>query len=298
MEESGIPALSVRLYHASGWVRTTVTDASGFYSFETLPEGVYRVCVSGVSLTHRQTFDDDFPRTPGCSSWTSLGVGESVRGVDFGYQQRSSITGRIWHDLNTDAAEDDGEPGLGGWTVQLYLDRVVAIVSTTANGLFSFDRLAPGTYRACVAPPSGYVRSVGYFNFDVMPGDCQDIVLSAGDARVHSFGYTTRGTSLATAGDLVWEDIDGDGLRDVREPGLAGIEVTLSRSGDPGSRWPTLTHAHGAYWFSGLPADTYDVCVVVPHGFVNTRPTLSGCYRVTLARGVDLTTLDFGLHRQ
>jgi len=56
-------------------------------------------------------------------------------------------------------------------------------------------------------------------------------------------------------GDLVWWDINGNGLKDGSEPGLPNILVTL----DNGAQ--TRTDANGAYLFSGLPDGTYTVTV-------------------------------------
>lgn len=62
-------------------------------------------------------------------------------------------------------------------------------------------------------------------------------------------------------GDRVWEDTNGNGVQDVGEPGLAGVEVTLlgeDQDGEPVSISVT-TDAGGNYLFDNLLPGTYDV---------------------------------------
>ncbi|NJN49953.1 MAG: T9SS type A sorting domain-containing protein [Polaribacter sp.] len=71
--------------------------------------------------------------------------------------------------------------------------------------------------------------------------------------------------SLGSIGDLVWYDTDGDGIKDVVEPGLQGATVTLD-PGTPGNTADdvtTTTDANGNYLFSNLPSGTYTITVDV-----------------------------------
>lgn len=105
----------------------------------------------------------------------------------------------------------------------------------------------------------------------------------------------------ASIGDRVWNDLNGDGVQDGGEPGLAGITIDLYDDlngngvidgGEPMSATAT-TDASGAYDFIGLAADAYIVQV-------RTAPTefnLTGGnnpHAVTLAAGEDYNDADFG----
>lgn len=95
---------------------------------------------------------------------------------------------------------------------------------------------------------------------------------SGGDAIVHLFGAVgiTGDQPPAcggTVGDLVWNDLDGDGLQDAGEPGLPGVTVTLSdAAGAP--LGTTVTDASGWFQFGGLCAGSYQVAVATPAGFL------------------------------
>jgi hypothetical protein len=76
------------------------------------------------------------------------------------------ITGVKYEDLNANGQRDPGEPGLGGWTMQLlYNGGVVAQTTTATDGSYSFqldaDRLpiGAGSYQVAEVQQPGWVAS-------------------------------------------------------------------------------------------------------------------------------------------
>ena len=77
-------------------------------------------------------------------------------------------------------------------------------------------------------------------------------------------------------GNRVWNDLDGDGIQDANELGLAGISVQLIKNGAVVGT--TTTGANGTYYFNAanvsggvLPNMDYQICLVsLPAGFVLT----------------------------
>ena len=104
-------------------------------------------------------------------------------------------------------------------------------------------------------------------------------------------------------GDLVWNDINGNGQKDVDEPGLGNVPVYIDANGnnayDPGER-ADLTDTNGIYAFGGLPAGTYVVRVVtttLPPGAIQTydlNGALDNEAEVLLAGGQNRTDVDYG----
>ena len=76
----------------------------------------------------------------------SLTPGEDRTDVDFGAFTTGVLGDRLWHDLDGDGIEDPGEPGLVGVDVRLTGAGAPVIVTTDANGDYSFTGLDPGTY--------------------------------------------------------------------------------------------------------------------------------------------------------
>ncbi|MFN0053205.1 MAG: CARDB domain-containing protein [Planctomycetales bacterium] len=63
---------------------------------------------------------------------------------------------------------------------------------------------------------------------------------------------TTTPGGVASIGDFVWHDTDGDGTQDAGEAGMEGVTVTLYLAADDSVIDTTLTDAQGAYAFTGL----------------------------------------------
>lgn len=103
----------------------------------------------------------------------------------------------------------------------------------------------------------------------------------------------------------VWDDLNGNGLEDPEEPGLAGVTLELADSRSIG-RGSVKTGLDGAYAFDGLPAGTYVVTVLersLPSGYAPSECDVgdddsidSDCSPATveLAAERDVTDLDFG----
>jgi hypothetical protein len=118
------------------------------------------------------------------------------------------------------------------------------------------------------------------------------------------------GVEAAVVGDSVWRDENGNGLRDRREPGIAGVTLELwpDRDADgvlepgaddgPEPLATTVSDAQGYYRFSGLDAGSYFVLVTDRDGVLagltldagTTNPTPS----LQVSEGEQLLQADFG----
>jgi uncharacterized repeat protein (TIGR01451 family) len=104
----------------------------------------------------------------------------------------------------------------------------------------------------------------------------------------------------ATVGDRVWFDINGNGVLDVGEPGLANVEVTLKdQYGTP--LMTTTTDATGHYLFTGVqPGNGYYVEVTsstLPSGLQQSAPsghTDNRSNSFNLTSGQSYTNADLG----
>ncbi|WBS05556.1 carboxypeptidase regulatory-like domain-containing protein [Pseudoduganella sp. SL102] len=81
-------------------------------------------------------------------------------------------------------------------------------------------------------------------------------------------GPGTGAPTLATIGDTVWEDNNGNGLQDAGEAGIANATVAL-RDADGNVIQTTTTDADGQYKFE-IGAGSYIVAVTAPKGYVAT----------------------------
>ncbi|MDX1692019.1 MAG: SdrD B-like domain-containing protein [Acidimicrobiia bacterium] len=186
-----------------------------------------------------------------------------------------ALGGRVWDDLDADGLQDDGEPGLGGITVRLVDGGGTQRGSTTtdANGAYEFRNLRWGDWRVRIDVPTGHRASPRNRGGD----DTIDSDIDGNgampetflDPREHEPHWDAGLYRRASIGDLVWEDVDGDGVRDDGEPGVSGVTVRLYDA-DGAEVASTTTNADGVYGFSDLTPGTYHVEVDLPSGFVAT----------------------------
>lgn len=111
-------------------------------------------------------------------------------------------------------------------------------------------------------------------------------------------------TAEGSIGDTVWIDLNGNGIQEPGEPGLAGVGLTLSDAGPDGLCGTaddmvvanTVTDANGKYAFSEVPAGTY--CVTVDDATLPAGLSLvSGTDPhgpIVLAEGEAYKDADFG----
>ena len=176
----------------------------------------------------------------------------------------------VWEDLNGNGIQDSGEPGLPGVTVTLG-GAASASATTDSNGGYLFGGLSAGAYTVTVATPIGYSPTVSGAGSDPAMdsnGSLANVSLATNSSIDHTidFGYVAPRGEI---GDFVWNDLNGNGIQDSGEPGLAGVSVILGGA----SSASVTTDGNGAYSFGGLSAGNYTVTVVTPSGF---SPTVSG----------------------
>ncbi len=302
-------------------VFTETTDADGQYLRDGLPGGVtYRVMVDETTTPPgtAQTFDPDGPPGPlvprdGMTE-VDLAPGESFLDANFGYAGQATIGDRIWWDVDGDGTDDVGEPGIPGIEVQVTWDGVDGIfgtpddvpllpVFTGADGAWSVVAVAAGNYEVVVVDRP--VDLVPTFDFDgvATPDMSATTIAPSTDDLDQDFGYT----GTAGLGDLVWVDVDGDGVVDPGEPPIPGAGVTLTWAGVDGlldtaddvALPEVVTDADGLYGFTGLPAGTFRVAVTsgIPDGLVpvfDLDGSDDAVAEVALAEGEARDDVDFG----
>jgi uncharacterized repeat protein (TIGR01451 family)/fimbrial isopeptide formation D2 family protein len=293
-------------------VYTTVTGANGGYSFAGLPAAAFSLAVDTADLPAGLTpsHDLDGPGTPSVTA-VSLTPGGSRDDADFGYQGAGSIGDRVWLDFDGDGAQDAGEPGLGNLTITLTWGGPDGDLLTAAdNAAFAQDSDGSGAYDFTGLPAGPY--SVDVDTADAPAGtslttanDPHGLSLAAGqDYNDADFGFTGAGS----IGDRVWNDLDGDGVQDGGEPGIAGATLTVRWAGPDGAfgtgddvTYTAVTAASGAYLVENLPAGSFQIAVDTATLPAGLNPTLDAdgvatpsLATVALARGQDRREVDFG----
>ncbi|QDU63128.1 Serine-aspartate repeat-containing protein D precursor [Planctomycetes bacterium Pan216] len=291
----------------------TTTDANGEYSFVGLPAGDYRVTPSGLPAGLTQTFEIDDPGPANLDGTSEITfAADTIRGdVDFGYQGAASVGDYVWFDFDGDGVQDGDEPGLANVVVELVWTQsdgstFTFETTTDADGGYLFDNLPAGQYTVRVAPTT-LPADLDVPSADPDGGDDHEasFVLAADEENLdQDFGYV----GPFTLGDFVWNDLNGDGIQDAGEPGLAGIDVEVRFAGLDGILntaddlvRSTTTLPDGSYEFIDLVPGDYVIEIDasdLPGGMTPTADTddaaavIDGIANITLA--TDRTDIDFG----
>ena len=213
------------------------------------------------------------------------GQGEYFLSVNTASYPSGGISGQVYNDLNGDGSEEPGEPGLENWEVDVFdsNDNFVASEDTDANGDFNFQGLEPGTYTVQEVLQSGWTQTAP-------PGSTFTVTVTAGS--------TVTGLQFGNFQDInisgeVFNDLNGDGMQEPGEPGLADWTVDLfDSSGDLLAT--TTTDVNGDYSFTDLGPGTYTVTEEIQPGWVQTAPPPPGTYTVPAMSGTNVGGLLFG----
>lgn len=313
----GLAGITVNLYDATGTVllATTLTDASGDYTFPGMPNGSYVITVDSTNLpstAYIQTFETD----GSLDNAIPVTVNNApVVDKDFGYHDYpGSISGFVCLGGGNGFCSAN-EPPLAGVTVILVSagpdgllgtpDDIQTPTTTAQDGSYSFTNLPLGSYLVNEVNPDGYVSLA-----DRDGGNPDSILVQLGldEDKTHQDFEDTYPTG--SIGDRVWLDEDSNGLQDAGEPGLANVKVTTVWAGPdgiPGNTddvtYTTWTDSEGEYGFAGLLPGSYTVSVdpaTLATGLA-ANPTYDydgigtlHTAQLTLAPGEEFDLADFG----
>ncbi len=345
-------------------VADDATDPNGYYLFDNLFPGNYKVVFTHNQLGYRWTVadsadpsatdandsdathvaDSDATATTGiitldptqanvrpttAADNTTYGMTLKASFVDptndAGIWMPVAMGDYVWYDLDHDGAQfGPGEIGVQGVTAELLMQdpanpgtyipvtvdatgNPVTTTMTDASGWYGFGNLVPGNYKIQFSTlPLGWSPTTPNGVSDTADSDADpgtlltDVFTLSVDATVGNMapndaslvpGYLIDPTidmgifQSVTLGDLVWYDVDRDGIYDpATETGVSGVNAHLlmENPANPGS-FIDATDADGAavadvptgtdgrYSFSNLRSGTYKVVFTLPNGYEWTK---------------------------
>ena len=252
------------------------SDATGYTITETQPAGLLDGIDTVGSLGGDATVNDVI-------SGVVVAAGDAGTGYDFAELPPASLAGTVFEDLNNDGVVDAGEPGIAGVDVTLTgvdeLGNVVDVtVQTDADGNYVFEDLRPADaagYTITETQPATHldgVDSAGSLGGDATVNDViSAIPVAAGDAGTD---YTFGEALPASLAGTVYEDLNNNGVPEFGEPGIAGVDVTLTGTDAFGVALDVTvqTDVDGNYLFANLPpsdAAGYTITETQPAAFLD-----------------------------
>jgi hypothetical protein len=197
--------------------------------------------------------------------------------------QTGTITGTVWNDLDADGVKDSGEGALSGWRIFIdkdgdkKWDSNETYVRSNSSGVYTFSGLQNGTYRICETLVDSSYRTT------LPASGVYTVVLTGGSTSTKNWG-NTRNRIIGT----VFNDKDGDGVKDSGEAGLSGWRIFLDKDGD--KKWDTnetyvRSNSDGSYAINNLANGTYKLCETLLDSSWRRTVPAGGVYTITLSAG-------------
>lgn len=275
--EVATPYFTVDLYNGSvcsgASIATKTSDdfVSNLASFSNINSGNY-------SVKETLPGDGSYANTnPACQN-VSVAGGETKQ-LNFGNFKVQQVTACLYNDINGDGGLwQPGDSALSGWAVNLTGPENLSGV-TDGDGCARITINIYGGYEVTEVVQTGWMQT--------FPSSPQ---IAYVDAQMTT-GVQMYNFKLATISGQKFNDLDGDGIKDMGEPGIAGWTVNLDKNTDGSIDATTITDTNGDYSFTGLTAGTYRIREVDQTGWIQTTTNPA---EVIITSGINETNISFG----
>jgi len=252
--DAGLPDVTVTLTPI-GTMALPVTIATiddGTYRFANVLPGTYSVTESlpdGYALT----------APIGEAATVSVSPNQDAIGPMFGNVQLSAVT-------------------LGFGTL-VALSQNYNKSGTFANGDLNGDGMVNFSDLVLLSQNYNQTLPSGAYNFSGMIATSQTLTSSSAQTTALPAPLSTAKavTALAAISGTVFNDANGDSVRQSGDKGLSGrtVELEIAGKGTKGIR-TTVTNSSGSFSFANLPAGNYVLIVPAPAGWKSTTAAASG----------------------
>ncbi|MBQ9264626.1 MAG: hypothetical protein IJ189_10550 [Clostridia bacterium] len=180
----------------------------------------------------------------------------------------SAVTGSVWNlDGSTRLVQDIPVSLLDS------NGNVLGIYNTNESGAFGFSKLLPGEYSLTAVLPEGYqfareqdTASRPSYIQSQASGQSTSISFTVGMGKKLS-GIDIGMGAMGKVGDKAWLDENGNGMQDIGEPGVPGIQIELYKNGEFVAS--ATTDLYGRYALNDLYPGEYEMRVTM-HGELKT----------------------------
>lgn len=316
LSEIGVNGIRVGLFDAFGSIIDStmsgphpITSLPGFYEFDQLAPGPYFVrfdTLSGMAFTNanaggNEAIDSDVTNANGLGTTDLFNLlpGQNVDDIDAGYMDPDALPATIgdyvWLDRDNDGIQDGFENGINGVNVYLYDKNRQLLESTITDynpktflpGYYRFDSLRIQEYFLVFEPPHNHEFALSFSGLNkerdsdishvMMYGSTNLLPLYGGENKMSIDAGFIR---IGSIGDIVWHDINADGIQDPDEYGMNDIVVNLFDQNDNFIE-ATITQNDvdgnpGYYVFNDISPGGYYLQFVLPPGYKSTIPNAGG----------------------
>jgi hypothetical protein len=249
-----------------------------------------------VSQKQKSGFRITYP-TNNCQSVIVSGPSGSgtahLTGVDFGNFKENGVKVSLLIDKNGNGIRDAGDTSALPsplFEVFTYSKNAITLAS---------DTFGMGSYKSRFHPGA----DTGLYVSTLVGGNATVWALTTGGNTLSALVSTSGDTleilhltfKLINASGIVFEDMNGNGLRDSGEVLLSDWHVNLSGSHLPDAETSAITSAEGAWSVDSIFGGSHSLTLALPEGWAITSPP-SQSHNFVGMSGQDQSSRDFGVY--
>ncbi|MBR1584876.1 MAG: hypothetical protein IJ662_04990 [Clostridia bacterium] len=264
--EGAVADRGLTLYMGDDLIGPLTTDENGEFSATHLVPGDYALRLSikeNEALVGVDAKEADSERV------IALPLNEDTV-LTLPLMQYATVTGAVW---NLDGTTNN----VKGIAVTLRDQNGNALAKATTNskGNFTFTKLLPGKYSLSAVLPDGYLfarkqdtASRSSYIQSQDNGGSTSVAFSVAMGKQVT-GIDIGIGAMGKIGDKAWLDEDGNGMQDINEPGMPGIEIKLYRDGELVAS--ATTDLYGRYSLDNLYPGEYEMRVTMHKELKTTK---------------------------
>ena len=282
--EDGLRGAVLTLIAADGTqAARTTSQRTGEFSFGKLAPGSYSLRIElpeGYVYT-REGGDSATAHALDVQQTISLGdiaMGQTVKGVNIGALQPSTVGGTVWMDADDDGRRQPDDDGVTGVRVTLLsLDGAGDVSAQTGtDGVYRFTNVMPGRYALRFELEEGHAFSKqreGTKRVSCVP--MTDALVAQSEAFAVTSGVNQTDKDAGVVGvakveGVVWQDSAYDGKRGMEERGVGGVTIELTDAAGGQQVASVQTGEDGRFSIDFVRKGTYLVRATLPDGMVFT----------------------------
>jgi hypothetical protein len=181
-----------------------------------------------------------------------------------------------FEDVNGNGLLDASEPPIKNWEIRITdTTTVTNIYFTDDNGCVEVMVPVDGNYIVQEIVQTGWATTATYLNGNPLATPTETVTVTVTARLSKSYSVMFGNFQCFKVDGKKINDLDGDGVKDFGEPGLAGWKIMLFRSTDGGTTWghydTTFTDSNGYYSFKVCTGGKFKVVEETPAGWKQTN---------------------------
>jgi len=205
----------------------------------------------------------------GVSDPFEIVMAQEMTGVNAGMLPAGTVSGVVFHDINDNGLQDEGEFGLNTVKVRLLsADGEIDLVRPVGDdGSYLFDGVMPGDYTLTFQlPENTEMARVTEGGNTLAHVDSETETTGFAVTMGENVAYPLVGAvTLGTLEGVAFHDVNANGQQDAQEASLAGVTLLLSNGTN---EYEATADADGRFSIRDIRPSDYQLTLTMPQGYI------------------------------